>query len=584
MIETSTLTTLEKKAARLFSHIIELHLLDSLYGLCHFDTLSLQIPLPKISPFEIITMATATPVMSQSAPTTTTGGLCSIILNSNRSVVPTSDSSNYPQTSPPQPDQAPPPVNITQIRDELRAAFKSGKTLDIGYRKKQLMHLAYLFKDNEALFNDAFKTDLGRHELETAILELNGIIGECITAWKNVDKWTKPKRAPFNRTFCVMHPKIYKQPKGVGLVIAPFNYPIRCGVGPMVGAIAAGCPCVIRVSELTPNISGLLAELWPKYMDQAYTQVVNGSTTEMATLLDLQWDHIVFTGSGEDGKIVAQAAAKYLTPTTLELGGQCPVFIDTDTDLNIATRRILWAKSINAGQSYTAPNHVFVLAAQQEKLLAAFRRAHSEFYPGGDQRYQSVSRLVTDSHFEHVNRLFEHVKDEDIVCGGETDKDNRFFAPTIVKDVKLDHPLMKTEILGPILPIVPVESYKEALDYTNAGDHPLALYVYTDNAALREEIIANTMSGAVDINECVVHVAVPGLPFGGVGASGSGAYTGKFSFDTFTHLRSSIHNPRWTDLLYGWRYPPYNASRLKASTSQTPKIPFARPSEEPRRQ
>ncbi|KAG9038251.1 hypothetical protein FRB95_002212 [Tulasnella sp. JGI-2019a] len=350
------------------------------------------------------------------------------------------------------------------------------------------------------------------------------------------------------------------------------------------------------MSELTPNISGLLAELWLIYMDQAYTRVVNGSTTEMAALLDLQWDHIVFTGSGEDGKIVAQAAAKYLTPTTLELGGQCPLFMDTDIDLKIATRRILWAKAINAGQSYTAPNHVFVLVEQQDKLLDAFRRAYSEFYPGGAEQSQSISNIVADSHFDHVKRLFDEVEDEDIVCGGEMDANRRFFAPTIVKNVKLGHPLMKTEILGPILPIVPVNNYQEALDYTNAGDYPLALYVYTDNAELKERIIASTISGAVDINECVVHMAVPGLPFGGVGASGFGAHTGKFSFDTFTHQRSSIHNPGWTDLLFGWRYPLYTvstrelllwdwllmnknlqAAKVKASASQAPAIPIVRP-------
>ncbi|KAG9008933.1 hypothetical protein FRB94_005499 [Tulasnella sp. JGI-2019a] len=398
-----------------------------------------------------------------------------------------------------------PPEDITSVRDgptsahktmrdTLGATFKSGRTLDIAYRKTELIQLAYLFKDNEARFNEAFKADFGRHELETAALEINSIIDECVTAWKNVDKWAKSKKIPFASTFRAMkfsirrtiELNIHPQPKGVGLVIGPFNYPVRSSIGPMIGAIAAGCPCVARMSELTPNISDLLAELWPTYMDQAYTQVVNGRTTEIAALLDLQWDHIVFTGSREDGKIVAQAAAKYLTPTTLELGGQCPVFIDTDTDLKIATRRILWAKAINAGQSHTAPNHVFVLADQQDKLLDAFRRTYSEFYPGGAEQSQSISHIVADSHFEHVKRLFDEVEDEDVVCGGETDASRRFFAPTIVRNVGLGHPLMKTEILGPILPIVPVRDYQEALDYTNSGDSPLALHVYVKNAELKK--------------------------------------------------------------------------------------------------
>ncbi|KAG8881408.1 hypothetical protein FRB97_009603 [Tulasnella sp. 331] len=456
--------------------------------------------------------------------------------------------------------------DIPEIRNTLRTTFKSGKTLDLAYRKTQLLQLAYLLKENEARFIEAFKTDLGRPELEVNALELHSTIGECVTAWKNVDKWAKPEGVPFDMTFGVMSPKMYKQPKGLGLVIGPFN----------IGAIAAGCPSVLKMSELTPTISGLVADLWPKYMDLEYTQVVNGAIPETTALLDLQWDHILFTGSGTVGKIVAKAAAKFLTPTTLELGGQCPVFLDTDMDLQVATRRILWGKTINAGQSCTAPNHIFVPLDQQAKLVEAFKKTYAEFYPEGAGYSQSISHIVSEGHFHRLKTLIDKT-DGEIVCGGETDASQLFIAPTILQNVKLDDPLMKAELFGPILPIIPVKDYQEALDYTNAGDHPLALYIYSNNAALKERIIGSTISGAVDINECMLHMAVPGLPFGGVGQSGSGAYMGKFSYDTFTHHRSSIHNPRWTDMLFGWRYPPYTSSKLKSASSQAPSIPAPRP-------
>ncbi|KAG8881405.1 hypothetical protein FRB97_009600 [Tulasnella sp. 331] len=467
-------------------------------------------------------------------------------------------------------------VPVQLIRDTLRATLNSGKTLDVTYRKNQLIQLAYLFKENEARFNAAFKADLGRPELEVGALEIHGTINECIEAWKNVDNWAKPDSVPFDLNFGVMRPKIYKQPKGVGLVIGPFNYPVLCSIGPLIGAIAAGCPCVVKLSELTPNVSGLFAELWPKYMDLSYAQIVNGGIPETTALLDLQWDHIVFTGSTTVGKVVAKAAAKFLTPTTLELGGQSPIFMDTNIDLKIATRRILWSKTFNSGQSCLAPNHLFVLRSQQDELVEAFKETYTEFYPDGAARSQSFSRIIARGHFDRLKDILDET-DGDIVCGGGTDASQLFIAPTIVKNVKLDDALMKAEIFGPILPIIPVKDYQDAIDYTRAHDHPLAVYIFTDDAALKDKIITETTSGAVDVNDCVIHIAAPNLPFGGVGQSGSGSHTGKYSFDTFTHHRSSLHNPGWTEFLFSWRYPPYTDKKVKQSAYLAPSIPVPRP-------
>ncbi|KAG8992630.1 hypothetical protein FRB94_011416 [Tulasnella sp. JGI-2019a] len=349
---------------------------------------------------------------------------------------------------------------IPKIRDELLATFKSGKTLKVQYRKAQLIHLAYLFKDHEHEFVGALKADLGRHKFETSGLSIQNIMGECVHAWENIESWAKPESdSMYNYKSWLAQPTTYKDPKGIGLIIGPFNYPLLCTISPLVGAIAAGCPCVVKMSDQTPATSALLTDLWPSYMDMEFTRIVNGAISETTTLLDLQWDHIVFTGSSAVAKIVATAAAKHLTSTTLEVGGPCPVFVDTKVDLKVAARRILWAKIVNAGQSCTAPNHVFVRADQQDELVEAFRRAYAEFYPKGANPTNFTSHIASDSHFTRLQDLMKLVEDDDIVCGGEVDQATRFHAPTVVKNVSFDDRLMKGEIFGPILPIVPVKGY-----------------------------------------------------------------------------------------------------------------------------
>ncbi|KAG9038253.1 hypothetical protein FRB95_002214 [Tulasnella sp. JGI-2019a] len=466
---------------------------------------------------------------------------------------------------------------IPRIRDELLATFKSGKTLKVQYRKAQLIHLAYLFKENEHLFVDALRKDLGRHELETSGLSIRSITEECVHAWENVEEWAKPSSGSmFDYKTWAAHPTTYKHPKGIGLIIGPFSYPLLCSMAPLVGAIAAGCPCVIKMSDLTPATSGLLAELWPQYMDTEFTRIVNGGIPETTALLDLQWDHIVFTGSSAIAKIVANAAARHLTPTTLEVGGPCPVFVDTNVNLRLAARRILWGKIVNAGQSCTAPNHVFVRADQQDKLVNAFQIAFAEFYPKDADATNFTSRIVSDSHFTRLKDLMDSVEDGDIVCGGVMEKEIRFFAPTIVKNVKLDHRLVNGEIFGPILPIVPVKDYQEALDHTSAFENPLALYMFTKDAALQDQIINHTKSSTLVINECILAMPVMGRPSGGASASGTRAHTGKFLFDIFTNERRSIYSPSLADEILGWRYPPYTPSKIMAVTSQARSIPVPR--------
>ncbi|KAG8903586.1 hypothetical protein FRC01_009144, partial [Tulasnella sp. 417] len=479
----------------------------------------------------------------------------------------------------PQPTLAYTPIDdIPRIRERLKASFNSGKLRSIEYRKNQLLQLAYLVNENSKRIEDALAVDLGRHTVETRVAEFNGTLGEIVEAYHNVAKWSKPDSAPFDIQWFPMRPKVYKSPKGVALIIGPFNYPLGCTIGIMAGAIAAGCACVIKMSEQAPTLSGLITELLPKYMDQDLFQVINGGIPETAKVLELQWDHIVFTGSATVGKIVASAAAKHLTPVTLELGGQNPVFLDPSYDLEVAARRVLWGRFMNLGQVCLSPNHVFIPASAQDRLVEALSKAYDSFYPEGTANSDSVSRLVSTGAFDRLQGVLEKTQGT-IVKGGlaEADREGRFFPPTIVKDVKEGDSLLDAELFGPILPIVPVKDLQEAIDYTNARPHPLAAYVFTDDAKFKKHVIDNTQSGAIDVNDVLVHMAIPGLPFGGVGTSGYGAHTGKFSFDTFTHHRSSVDSPAWVDKFVGFRFPPYTDMKVKQSQLIAARIPAPRP-------
>ncbi|KAG6865231.1 hypothetical protein C0991_004289 [Blastosporella zonata] len=340
---------------------------------------------------------------------------------------------------------------IVKLHAELRAGFQSGRLRSIAYRKYQLLKLAYLIKDNSKRFEDALRTDLGRPPLEGHFLEINASIAEVKDAHSNVEKWAKPEKPAFSLNFSAMRPVMYKEAKGVVLVISPFNYPLWLTVGPLAAAIAAGNAIAIKPSESSAVTSALLAELIPKYLDADLVRVVNGSVAESTKLLELQWDHSEplqpyerpATGGFRVGQIVAAAAVKYLTPCTLELGGKSPVIIDPECDLPTAARRILWGKTVNAGQTCVAPDYVLVPRSFQDKFVAALETAHKSFYPESAQPSspEAFSRIVTPQAWKRVKGLLDNTKGE-IVIGGETDEATKFIAPTVVKNVEPDDSLM----------------------------------------------------------------------------------------------------------------------------------------------
>ncbi|KZP16899.1 NAD-aldehyde dehydrogenase [Athelia psychrophila] len=467
--------------------------------------------------------------------------------------------------------------DISRIRDECRAGFASGKTRDVQFRKAQLLALAYLLKENIPKFEAAIYADTRRPAFEVNVIETAGPIAQAMLAYNSVEKWAKTEKAPWNRKFWAMKPKVRKEPKGTVLVIGPYNSPVWSSFIPLIGAIAAGNAAVLKMSELAPAVCALVNELWPKYMDTSVYQLVNGAIPETTELLRLQWDHILYTGSGRVGRIVAAAAAKHLTPITLELGGKNPVYIDPTCNLPLAARRLLWGKTGNAGQVCIAPDYVLVPREFQDKLVEALTTEYNKFYPDGPAKSDSFSRLGSAQQFTRVKAMLDGTKGR-IVLGGETDEAERFIAPTIVRDCTVDDSLMQDEIFGPLLPIVPVAGLEEAIAIINSKDHALVAYIFSKDSATKETYFARTQSGAAVANETLLHGGVAGLPYGGTGASGIGSVTGKFGFDTFTHERASIDSPPIVDMVMKRRYPPYTKEHMRFLVGKTvPKLPSRDP-------
>ncbi|KAH9060604.1 NAD-aldehyde dehydrogenase [Lactarius vividus] len=450
---------------------------------------------------------------------------------------------------------------IPTVRGRLKDAFKTGRTRPIQFRKQQLLALAYLIKDNIPLLQRALASDLGRSDTETFVLEIGGTLTETVNAYHKVAKWSKPERAAWSLNWFATKPTIRKEPKGVVLIISPFNYPVWLLLRPLVAAIAAGNACVLKPSELTPAFSALIAELVPKYLDPESYAVINGAIPE-TTKAELQWDHILYTGGSRVASIVLAAAAKTLSPVTTELGGKSPAVIDPSCDLKLTARRLIWGKVANAGQTCIAPDYALVPKGFVDQFVQACKDVLKDFYPEGAESSDSFCRIISASHFARIKGLLDHT-DGQIVFGGSTNEEKKFIEPTLVTGVSGDD----SEIFGPVLPIIEVDNVDEAIGFINARDHPLALYVFSPNSAFKSKVIENTQSGTVVMNDTMIQAAAEGLPFGGIGPSGSGYTSGKFAFDMFTHFRSTLDNPGIMDYIMKFRYPPYNENKRKLFTT-----------------
>ncbi|CAL1698978.1 unnamed protein product [Somion occarium] len=451
---------------------------------------------------------------------------------------------------------------IPVIRDALVKGFASGKTKNVQYRKDQLIHLSYLLHENRSRFVESLAIDLKRPALETDFLEIDGTIAEVREAYTNVEKWSKPESPAFSLNWFSMNPKIRKEPKGVVLIIGPFNVPLWCLLGPLAGAIAAGNTVAIKPSEMTPMTADVIAELFPKYLDPEVVRVVKGGIPQTSKLLEYPWGHICYTGSQRVAKIIGVAAAQTLTPVTFELGGKSPVIVDTSADLKLAARRILWGKCANAGQLCVAPDYVLVLREVEEQFIRELQQVYTAFFGSDPAKSDSISRIVSPQHTLRIKNLVESTKGN-ILIGGQIDVNERYVAPTIVTDVPGDDSLMTDEIFGPVLPIISVDSLNQAIGFINSRDHPLVLYIFSEDKKVKEKVFSSTNSGGAVANDVVILPAAAGLPFGGIGASGFGYTTGKWGFNTFTHFRGTLDVPSWLDkVVLGSRFPPYTDKKL----------------------
>jgi aldehyde dehydrogenase (NAD+) len=414
--------------------------------------------------------------------------------------------------------------------------------------------------DHEDDFVEALHADLGRPPLEAYAADIGTTKAEIKHALKHVASWAKPKKVNPGLTSMPAKAKIIPEPLGTVLIIAPWNYPIQLLLNPMAAAIAAGNCIVAKPSELAPACSAVLARLVPRYLDNDAITLVEGGVPETTALLELPYDHVFFTGSTAVGRVVMQAAAKHLTPVTLELGGKSPTIVAADADLGVAAHRILWGKHLNAAQTCIAPDYVLVESSVKDRLVDEKASVIGEVLGRDPQASPDFGRIVNDRHFNRLTGLLESAGGT-VAVGGSSDAATRFIEPTIIVDPDLEAPIMQEEIFGPLLPVVAVDSIDDAIDFVNDRPKPLALYVFAGSPETAEHVLASTSSGGACVNQTILHIHTPNMPFGGVGPSGTGSYHGKFGFDAFSHHKSVLLKPQKPDpkLLY----PPYTPLKDK---------------------
>lgn len=441
---------------------------------------------------------------------------------------------------------------MQKLINSQKQFFAAGQTKDIAFRLRQLQILKKAVAINENEILEALKKDLRKPEFEAYAGEVGLCLSEINFALKNTRLWAKPKKVPTPLMHFPARSVIYPEPYGVTLIISPWNYPFLLAISPLIGAISAGNCCIIKPSEFSIHTSGLLAKIISEYFSPEYIAVVEGGVKETQILLSEKFDYILFTGSTLVGKIVAQAAAKRLTPVTLELGGKSPCIVDQDTNIGITAKRIVWGKFFNAGQTCIAPDYLLVHKSVKDKLLAQIKKTIADFYGIEPVKSPYYARIINEKHFSRLSNL---LSEGDIIIGGDINKDKLYIAPTVIDNVNWDHKIMADEIFGPILPVLEYGDLDDAVKAINEKPKPLALYFFSNNKANQEKILRETSSGGVCINDTMNHISSPFLPFGGVGASGTGAYHGKAGFDTFTHYKSVFKKPFALDMSI--KYPPY---------------------------
>jgi aldehyde dehydrogenase (NAD+) len=439
--------------------------------------------------------------------------------------------------------------SIIKLQREFHA---TGKTHELAFRIEHLKRLRKTIKIHEQDILDALKMDLNKAPFEAYAAEIGMVYEELRFVMKHLVGWATPKRVRTPITNFISTSTIYQEPYGVVLVMSPWNYPFMLTLDPVIGAIAAGNCVVVKPSNYSPHTSKIIDVILSEVFKEEYVAVIQGGREANKSLLEQKFDYIFFTGSVAVGKTVMEAAAKYLTPVTLELGGKSPCIVDETANIELAARRIVWGKFINAGQTCVAPDYVLVHHSVKDALLKKMQHYIAHFYGINASNNKNFPKIINEKHY---NRLLNLMEGENIVCGGNSTKDTNQIAPTILDHITWNSKIMEEEIFGPILPVLEYRSLNEEISHINNRAKPLALYFFTTKKENERKVIRSISYGGGCINDTIMHLASTHMPFGGVGESGMGSYHGKASFDTFTHKKSILKKSNLYDMPL--RYPPY---------------------------
>lgn len=448
------------------------------------------------------------------------------------------------------------PGAIVSVFERLQQSYVLGKTKTFAWRKAQLEALQRMLSENEAAFVEALNADLGKSEAEAFTTEIGFLLSDIQHTKKHLRQWMKARKVSTPLLAQPARSSLQPEPLGTVLIIGAWNYPVQLTLAPYVAALAAGNCALLKPSELAPASSALMASLIPRYLDGDAVAVVEGDKDVASELLSLPFDHIFYTGGEAVGKIVMAAAARNLTPVTLELGGKSPCVVDANTDITTTARRIVWGKWTNAGQTCIAPDYVLVERSCADALIDKLGKEIIRQFGNQPLQSKDYGRIVNE---RHLTRLKQYTEGHEIVIGGQLDEAQRKLAPTVILNPDIDTPVMQEEIFGPVLPVIEVSSVSEAIDFIKRRHKPLAAYLFSESPSMQQQFVEEVSAGSVCINDTMMFMANPQLPFGGVGNSGMGRYHGKFGFDTFSHLKSVMKRSFWFDVAI--RYAPSSARK-----------------------
>lgn len=443
------------------------------------------------------------------------------------------------------------------ILDQQKSFFSSGKSLPIDFRIEQLKKLKSILQTQESKIAGALKKDLNKAETPAVLYEILLVIKEIDFMVKNLHEWARPVKVKTPLSLLPARSEIYFEPYGIVLIIGPWNFPFNLVMAPLIGAMSAGNCVVIKPSEVSGHTQDLILDLINNNFPAEYVTAVSADPEQMNDLLQEKFDYIFFTGGTAIGKIIMQAAAKHLTPVTLELGGKCPAIVDESANIDYAARRIIWGKTMNAGQMCVSPDYLLVHRSQKETMITKLQNAIKQFYGDDPAKSSSFGRIINKKHFERLTKLMEKCN---ILYGGTVNKDDLYISPTLIDGVSWNDPIMQEEIFGPLLPILTYDKMEDMIALLAKRPKSLALYLFTKNKENEKTLLNNLSFGGGCVNDCLWQTGNYNLPFGGVGESGMGHYHGKYSFETFSHHKSIYKKLVSIDPKID--YPPYTKFKL----------------------